>query len=164
MSATGLLTARCDPYGAESQVQLLGGMYPESHKGRIMWHCSNQAQARYRMVCTGGEYGTRLAPGGEVAGFHCEGGHRGQVMPLCKDHVREIQKRQSDLCPACAFPPQARQHQAEAEYAQAQLYHAWNFELMARWTSVLDQARAALDELNARGLVHKCPLKLIEVS
>lgn len=165
MTGTGLLTAMCDPYGAESGIRLLGGLYPESHTGRIMWHCSNRAAARYRMTCQGGDYGSRSAPdGGLVAAFHCDGGHRGQVMPLCLDHVREIGRRQSGLCPACAWPPRARMLQEQADQLQMRLAAAWDFSTMAKLSAMLDQVRAALDELNAQGIVHKCPLKLIEVS
>ena len=92
---TGLLTDRCDPYGAESRIQLLGGIYPESHNGRIHWHCTKRAEARYRMICTGGEYGTRGKAsdvgtfGTLVVGTTCPGGHQGQVRPLCTDHRRD---------------------------------------------------------------------------
>jgi hypothetical protein len=164
---TGLLTARCDPYGAESRISLMGGIYPESHVGRIMWHCSNQARARYRMVCRGGEYGTRMAPdGGTVAAYLCPGGHRGQVMTLCDDHRREIAKRQAGACPACLYPPAARGVIAELEQAQARMSGLGFFQLpeLAALTSRSDQLMAAGDELIARGIIHTCPLELVEVS
>lgn len=164
---TGLLTARCDPYGAESRIQLLGGIYPEDHTGRIMWHCDNLAQARYRMVCTGGEYGTRQAPdGGLVAAYHCDGGHKGQVMPLCKDHRREIARRQAGACPTCLYPAKARGIFAQLEQVQAQMSTpgVMNMRLLAWLHSQSDQLMAAGDELIARGIVHKCPLRLVEVS
>jgi hypothetical protein len=164
---TGLLTARCDPYGAESRIRLLGGVYDESHTGRIKWHCQNRAAARYRMVCTGGGYGERVAPdGGLVAATVCPGGHQGQEMALCDDHRREIQRRQAGACPACLYPPRARGVLAELEAVQAQISTLGFFRLpeLARLTSISDQLMAAGDELISRGIVHKCPLTLVEVS
>ena len=163
---TGLLTARCDPYGAESRIQLLGGVYPEAWAGRIMWHCQNRAAARYRMVCTGGAYGQRTAPdGGTVPAYECPGGHAGQVMPLCTDHRREIQKRQSDLCPRCAYPPAARGMQERADALQLQMQAArGDWPQLAALQAGLDQVTARFAELMELGIVHKCPLRLIEVS
>lgn len=164
---TGLLTARCDPYGAESRIQLMGGIYPESHTGRIKWHCTKQARARYRMVCTGGDYGQRTAPdGGLVAAYSCTGGHQGQFMELCDDHRREIARRQAGACPACLYPPQARSIIADLEQVQALISGLGLFRLpeLAKLTSRSDQLMAAGDELIARGVVHKCPLLLVEVA
>jgi hypothetical protein len=167
---TGLLTDRCDPYGAESKVQLVGGVYPDSHVGRIMWHCDNRATGRYRMVCSGGEYGTRRAPdGGQVAAYHCEGGHQGQTMPLCLDHRREIAKRQSEACPRCLFPLDSAPLFRDLEdtqrlISQIMQYPFVDFKLVARLTAKSDQLMAAGDELIARGIVHKCGLQLVEVS
>lgn len=170
MTGTGLLTARCDPYGAESRIQLMGGLYPENHVGRIMWHCDNRAEARYRMTCTGGEYGSRIAPdGGTVAAFTCQGGHQGQVMALCTDHRREIARRQAEMCPRCAYPPRVAPLFKELEQVQMQLSALqqslfMDFSAMARLSAKQDQLMAAGDDLIAQGIVHKCPLRLVEVS
>lgn len=164
---TGLLTARCDPYGAESRIQLLGGIHPESHVGRIMWHCDRPAVARFRMVCQGGVYGQRVAAdGGQLAAYTCPGGHRGQIMPLCKDHRVEIARRQAGLCPACAYPEQAREPAAQLEQVQRAMAAVppWDLPRRARLTSLHDQLAARMTELTQRGIVHRCPLKLIEVS
>lgn len=163
---TGLLTSRCDPYGAESRIKLLGGLYPESYRGRIMWHCENRASARYRMVCTGGEYGRRVSPdGGLVPSFICDGGHQGQVMELCTDHRREIAKRQSDLCPACAYPPRARDVTERIEYLSFRLREAaLNLPLYAKMTAQMQQLSDEMTELRDQGIIHKCPLRLVEVS
>jgi len=144
----------------------MGGIYPEDHVGRIMWHCDNLAAARYQMTCTGGEYGTRTAPdGGIVAAYHCDGGHRGQVMPLCTDHRREIAKRQAESCPKCLYPDQARGIFVQLEQVQAEMSGVFlDWGRLARLTSLSDQLMAAGDELIARGVVHKCPLRLVEVS
>lgn len=164
---TGLLTARCDPYGAESRIQLMGGIYDESHTGRIKWHCEKQARARYRMICAGGDYGTRTAPdGGIVAATVCPGGHQGQPMALCDDHRREIARRQAGACPACLYPAEARATIAQLEQVQAQIAGLGFFRLpeLAALTSRSDQLMAAGDEMIARGVIHKCPLNLVEVS
>lgn len=163
-----LLTERCDPYGAESRIQLLGGMLHERHVGRIMWHCSERATARYRMMCTGGQYGKRLAPdGGQVPAYTCDGGHTGQVMPLCSAHVAEIGRRQSGLCPRCAFPEEAAQlygalNAAHMAYSQVMAIGDWS--QGARIMADIELGRARMDEMTALGMIHKCPLVLVEVS
>lgn len=168
MGSTGLLTARCDPFGAESQIKLLGGLYPEDQVGRIMWHCSHRAGARYRMVCTGGEYGQRYAAGlGVGSAYRCDGGHRGVVMPLCDSHRKSIAGRQSDLCPACAYPPAARELAMLQELQQGEmyvLYQAGRLAEAARLGHSLENLRGQMNELITRGVVHKCPLRLVEVS
>ena len=165
MGNTGLLTDRCDPYGAESQIKLLGGLYPESYNGKHHWFCAERAVARFRMVCTGGAYGTRTAPdGGTVAAYSCDGGHRGQVMPLCASHRAEIQRRQSSLCPACAYPPEARALSERIEHLQARIGAAWDLGQRAALLSRHDQAAARMTELRDAGIIHNCPLRLIEVS
>lgn len=164
---TGLLTARCDPYGAESRIQLLGGLYPESHNGPRHWHCSQPATARYRMECVGGAYGQRLSPSGIVPATDCAGGHRGQVMSLCAGHRREIARRQSGLCPACAYPPAARTLTTQLEALQPELFRlqaVGDMAGLARATLLFDDMRGQMDELITRGVVHKCPLRLVEVS
>jgi len=186
MTGTGLLTQRCDPFGAESRVQLLGGIYPEQQVGKIMWHCAEPAIGRYRMICLGGDYGTRTASdGGLITAYHCDGGHKGQVMPLCRIHVRDFTTGPpkagytrdlrtpvgqiggtvaTDLCPRCAYPPEARALQETADRLQQELARCFLLPDFARLTAAQDQVRARLDELNQTGRVHKCPLTLVEVS
>lgn len=164
---TGLLTARCDPYGAESKIQLVGGIFPESMAGRIMWHCDNAAVARFRMTCQGGRYGQRIAPdGGLVPITICDGGHKGQAMPLCADHRVEIQRRQSDLCPRCAWPEEAVQLNQQITYLQnvMQRIHPLDMPKLAAVMAKHDQLAARMTEMNEQGLIHKCPLRLVEVS
>jgi hypothetical protein len=170
---TTLLTDRCDPYGAESQIQLLGGVYPESHNGRIHWHCEKRATARYRMICTGGEYGTRRKTGDVgtfgtmVAGRVCPGGHRGQIMPLCLDHRREIARRQSEACPACLYPPAGRSLSEAIEANQRDWQMAMTLQdwpAIARLAARHEVLSASMSEMMAAGIIHKCPLNLVEVS
>lgn len=165
---TGLLTQRCDPYGAESRIQLMGGIYPESRVGRIMWHCKALAAARYTMVCTGGSYGYRTAAdGGPLPAFECPGGHKGQPVPLCADHRRQIAKRQAGLCPACVSPPQARELMEAMETRQRDQSNAvalGYYVAAAKLGDVLENLQGQMNELLARGIVHRCPLRLEEVS
>jgi hypothetical protein len=154
----GLLGQRCDPYGAESKIQLMGGLHPERDLGRHMWHCDRLATGRFRMVC--------------------RHGHRGHIMPLCgpglvrgpagavilhPGHIAEISRRQSDMCPKCIWPPEALAYR-EADLAgqndlrQAMMLGDRAGEARAK-QKMLDAGRG-IDELMTRGLVHKCPLRL----
>lgn len=199
---TGLLTSRCDPFGAENgKISLLGGVMPESMVGKVMWRCEEPATGRFRMICTGGDYGHRLqADGGLIRAYHCEGGHKGQVMPLCVKHQRDFTVGPpkagytrdlktpvgqiggtiaNELCPACAYPPEARtltevadRLQQEMSVIKAAPIRALGLmaeignmrEKFARLEREQDKIRARLDELHATGRVHKCPLRLKEVS
>lgn len=160
-----LLRQRCDPYGRESQIQLLGGLYPESRASATaleMGYCPRVADGVFRMVC--------------------ECGHRGQRMPLCgpglaqdsrgewypfKGHIASIQERQAGLCPPCAFPPRARELAEAMEARQADAYRAMASGLLtaaAKLGQAVEDLRAEMDELTRRGIVHRCPLTLVEES
>lgn len=202
MTNTGLLTDRCDPYGIESTVRLFGGVFPDNMMGRYVWYCEQRAGARFRLICTGGDYGTRQAPdGGTVPAYHCDGGHKGVVMPLCTKHQRELATRgyrqpralrtaaydgegheqhwapgsivggtkANEVCPACAMPPPARSLNEEAGYLTGEIgrYMQLGLDLSAPVVQMrhrLEQVSAELNDMNRRGLVHKCPLRLVEVS
>lgn len=188
MSNTGLLTSRCDPYGAESTIRLLGGTLPENMAGRYHWYCAQRAEARFRFVCTGGEYGERRQPdGGLIAAYHCPGGHMGPVMPLCKRHQRELAAgppppgftksmqpygvvggtKANEMCPACAMPPAARTLMDEANALQEAMSQAMWLGLMSEVARLDGQQRLVrerLTEMYHTGRVHRCPLKLTEVS
>lgn len=160
-----LIKQRCDPYGRESAIRLMGGIYPDSRisaSAQVMGYCPRPAEGTYRMVCA------------------C--GHRGQPMPLCgpglaqdargewyphPGHVASIQRRQADLCPPCAFPPVARELAEAMERRQADAYRATqlgHLRAAAQLGQAVEDMRAAMDELTALGIVHKCPLRLVEVS
>jgi hypothetical protein len=189
---TAIITQRCDPFGVERErygEKLAGGLYSEASVGKYVWHCQEPVIGRYRMICTGGDYGfRRQADGGLIAAYHCDGGHRGQVMALCKLHVRDFTTgppkpgwsadkrtphgqiggtRANDTCPACVAPPRARELMARADFLQQQLSAMMIHGILNRVVAIqseLDQVRAGLDELHERGIVHKCPLILREVS
>lgn len=202
VTGTGLLTDRCDPYGIESTVRLFGGVFPDKMMGRYIWHCPERAEARFRLVCTGGEYGSRVAPdGGIVAAFHCEGGHKGPPMPLCRKHQRELGTpgyaqprplrsaaydgdgheqhwapgsvvggpKANETCPACVLPPKARELNEKAGHLAGEIgrYELMGMGLAApviRMRADLEGVRMELDAMNMTGEIHKCPLRLVEVS
>jgi len=158
----GIIRQWCDPYGAETRIKLYGGMFPESQLGRHMWHCPREAAGKFRMVC--------------------ECAHRGQPMPLCgpglvrapdgvvvfhPGHIAEISRRQAGSCPACVWPPAARVFKEADEAAQRDLAAALAIgdrRAQARAKQAMVDAGLGLDELAARGVVHKCPLHLEAVS
>ena len=169
-SNTGLLTARCDPYGAESQIKLFGGLYPESMNGKHHWFCENSAVGRFRMVCTGGTYGHKLAnDGGSVQPHHCDGGHKGQVMPLCADHRIEIQRRQAGVCPRCAMGAGNEEvlgTMQRIESLQQELQSYYNFGLLIQVMQIQSRIEAEghrMTEFYEQGITHRCPLQLVEV-
>ncbi len=145
---TGLLRAKCDPYGSESAIKLLGGVYPEKYAGKTMWHCRNYADGRYRA--------------------ECQLGHKsGCIMPLCYDHVRSLQARQMGLCPRCAYPPEAinlgnwiEQHQIAFAAALQVNDRASADRLISR----IQEMTQRMTELWQTGVIKKTPLTLAEVS
>lgn len=158
----GLIGQRCDPYGAESRVQLMGGLYGEEYLGRHMWHCPRLATARFRMVC--------------------RHGHRGQIMPLCgpgvvrapdgqamfhPGHIYEIAKRQGGACTRCIWPPEALVCREADLAGQAELAAAiatGDRAAQVRAQRKMIQAGQEIDELMTRGIVHRCPLRLEAVA
>lgn len=161
-----LLRQRCNPYGREDdRIRLLGGLYPEHRASALaleMGFCPRPAEGVYRMVC--------------------DCGHQGQAMPLCgpgrmqdargewyptPGHVASIQRRQAGLCPPCAFPPVARELAEAMERRQADAYRAGqlgHYRAAAQLAAAVEDMRAAMDELTALGIIHKCQLRLVEVS
>jgi hypothetical protein len=145
---TGLIRAKCDPYGSESAIRLVGGVYPESHVGRIMWHCGNYSDGRFRA--------------------ECQLGHKsGIVMPLCYSHVRSISERQMGLCPRCAWPVEAINLNNWINSAQRSLSASLMVKDLAavrRWAQQLERMQARMTELYQTGVIKRTPLTLGEVS
>lgn len=153
MTTPAIITRRCNPYGHETggPQRLLGGVYGPEYEGRYKWTCSHPATLRVRMSC--------------------EHGHRGQVMELCLPHAREIQRRQAGLCPACAWPPEARMWQEVIERLQnelAVLAAAGDYLLRSpqalRVKQRIEGAGYRMTELYQSGVIKKIPLTLTEVS
>jgi hypothetical protein len=137
---------RCDPFGYESggPKHLEGGFYSTDSLGPHLWQCKARADARYRHTC------------------RC--GHQGKPKWLCPGHVYMIGKRMSGVCPPCAHPPaeieiQASMHQVRQSAAPGMS----TIELMGLQGKLWD-LQDRLNELVTRGLVHRCPVRLTEVS
>jgi len=146
-----VISRRCNPYGHESggPKRLLGGLYGPEYEGERKWTCENPATLRTRM--------------------ECPYGHRGQVMELCEDHAREIQRRQAGLCPPCAYPPEARMWTEVIERSQQDLavLNARGQFNSARGRALragIESAGARMTELSQTGVIRKVPLKLTEIS
>lgn len=152
LSGTTVIMPRCNPYGHETggPKRLEGGMYGPEYEGKYKWVCARRAAVRVRMVC-------------ELRG------HRGQIMHLCRPHAIEIQKRQSELCPRCAWPPQARSWNEVIMRLQnelAVLYAAGQFHSPRAATirSQIEGAGHHMTELMQNGTIRKVALRLVEVS
>jgi hypothetical protein len=162
-AGAAVITRRCNPYGHETggPRHLLGGLYGPEHEGPQKWHCENPAEVRCRMKCAFG--------------------HRGQIMNLCRSHAIEIQRRQADLCPKCAWPPAAvgineamnyLQREITALAAQGEmagLLVAGSGTLvpagrMRQLTRQLEQHQEQMTELWRSGAIKKTPLRLEEIS
>jgi hypothetical protein len=88
-------------------------------------------------------------------------------MPLCEDHRQEIARRQSDSCPACLYPPAGRALTEAIEANQYELQVAMTMQdwpVIARLTARHEVMSASMSEMMAAGVIHKCPLLLVEVS
>lgn len=150
--AGGVLLDRCNPFGFESggPTALEGGFYDLRSLGPHLWQCKARADATYQL--------------------HCEHGHKGRRMKLCNGHAMMIRKRMSGVCTACVHPPEelALQEAMERIRQDPSNYRAASaVELernQQRAVSRLWDIQAQLDELVERGIVHRCPLTLREVS
>jgi hypothetical protein len=140
----------CDVYGYErDDIQVLGGTRNPGAEP-YPWQCRNYAQGRYRMIC---RYD-----------------HPGPIVNLCYGHVEMIQTHHSraknQLCPRCALTPKARELDEKMTWLMQQIANprAWPDE-RRRWAQALEDARAEMDELRARGTITTgAPLRLEEVS
>jgi hypothetical protein len=164
MGAT-LLRQRCDPYGRESKIQLMGGLFPERRASKTaleIGFCPRPAEGIYRMVCACGHKGQRMP----LCGPGIVADARGKNYPH-PGHVASIQRRQAGLCPPCAFPPIARELAEVAEAKMTDLQNANRLGMQGAALIIinaLEACQAQLDELVTRGIIHRCPLKLVEVS
>ena len=133
----------CNPYGYEDDRMVVLGGTRDPQREAYQWQCRNYADARYWMTCANG--------------------HRGRVT-LCYGHVWMIGRRQAGLCPRCALPPRARELEERCNGIMRELPAAWPDD-RRRLAQVMDDARAELDEMRARGLISTgAPLRLEEVS
>lgn len=149
--STAFAIGRCNPFGHETggPQHLLGGMYGPQFEGKTKWVCENPATVRARMMCAKG--------------------HKGQEMKLCLPHAVEIQKRQSGLCPPCAWPPEALQWHEVIETTQNELAFLnsigqWDTHQARLLRASVESASTRMTELYTNGTIQKNPLKLTEVS
>jgi hypothetical protein len=148
---------RCNPFGYATDAgpkHLLGGLYGPEYAGKMTTDhtgvhgvavCEAPHAARYRMVC--------------------EAGHaRGEVMELCDYHAGVIVARMSDCCPACVWPAPALEINEAINRVQNELSRTRDLVTAARLRARAKDLGRSMDELIARGVIRKRPLRLVEVS
>jgi hypothetical protein len=151
--------ARCNPYGYATDAgpkHLMGGMYGPQYAGRQTTErngirgpaiCTRTADRRMRLVCP---YG-----------------HAGPVMDLCGLHALEIMDRMAQCCTRCVWPDAARGVNEAIDWLLAErgeAIAAGDKVRAAKLTDAIDDHARQMDELMARGIIRKVPLKLVEVS
>lgn len=187
MAAT-LLLERCNPYGAETggPRRVMGGLHgPGSAAtpgmdlpGNVAqgeWLCPQQAQVRVRMECRCGHRG-QVMP---LCSWHDEIAEHGEMVAgtyrrvssviRVRGHYEEIQRRQAGACLRCLYPGRFAADYKSIEAWQGEL--AYLYDIGAWYSAQAKAARrkiedlvAGFDEGNARGEIHRCPLRLIPVS
>lgn len=156
-AAPGLAVVRCNPFGHSTgrggdrgPRHLMGGLYGPQYEGDKKWFCPNRADGRYRMTC------------------QCDPPHRGQEMPLCYPHVAMIGKRMAGICPPCVMPPEALALHERIQAAQAGAVMlargGADRATVGRAIAEAEQLGLMMTDLVKRGVAHRCPLTLTEVS
>lgn len=187
MAAT-LLLERCNPYGAETggPRMVMGGLHgPGSAATPGMdlpdnvaqgeWSCPQQAQVRVRMECRCGHRGRVMA----LCSWHEEITEHGEMVGgsvrrvreviRVRGHYEEIQRRQAGACIRCLYPGRFAADYKSIEAWQGELAYlrdlgAWYSRRAAEVRRKIEDLVAGFDEGNARGEIHRCPLRLIPVS
>jgi hypothetical protein len=188
----GILLERCNVYGAETggPRRVLGGLYgPQSATSPGLglpdnveqgeWICERPAAVRVRMVCRCSHKGQVMAlcSWEDATAYHGEAGPGGAIRQVShtvrqRGHYQEVQRRQSGLCPACAFPKgngwdfAALMKSVQAWQAELTAYwpHHWRVARAVEIRAQLEDATRLFDEGRALGVIHNCPLKLEPVS
>jgi hypothetical protein len=187
-----LLLERCNPYGAETggPRHVMGGLYgprsaatpddtlPENvQQGE--WLCRQQAQVRAYLLCRCGHRG-RVMP---LCSWHDEISERGEMIAgttrkiatvvRVRGHYEEIQRRQAGACIRCLYPAADGRDFAAAhktiEAYQGELAYlndmgAWRSAQARNARQKIEDIVAGFDEGIARGIIHRCPMRLIQVS
>lgn len=187
-----LLKARCNPYGAESggPRRVLGGLYGSRSAAapglglpaaveQGEWACEQPAEVRCRMICRCGHTGQimELCSWHDEVSYHGEAGPGGKIRQVRgtirqRGHFEEIQRRQSELCPRCAWPTgngwdfAALQKAVQAWQAELSAYwpHRWRHPRAQEIRQCLETASELFDEGRRTGVIHNCPMKLVPVS
>lgn len=183
-----LIGGRCNPYGAETggPRRILGGLHgPASAESPGMslpasveqgeWPCQQRAQVRCRMICRCGHKGQIM----ELCSWHDEDNYRGEFVAGTfrqvretvrqRGHFEEIQRRQADLCPRCAFPGEYAAlykefHEWGNTLAMINAAGGWRSRRAVAVRAYLENIGAKFDEGRAAGIIHNCPLTLTPVS
>jgi hypothetical protein len=150
---------RCNPYGYATDAgpkHLMGGMYGPAYAGKQVTErdgihgpavCTLPADRRVRMIC--------------------DRGHAGPVMDICGAHAIEIMARMAQCCTRCVWPSQARGLNEAMDWLMAEMADARAKGDGVRYGKLeaqLNDYARSMDELVARGIIAKVPLKLVEVS
>lgn len=150
---------RCNPYGYATDAgprHLMGGFYDARYAGRMTTErdgihgpavCERPADRRMRLVC--------------------ERGHAGPVMDLCGQHAAEIMSRMAQCCTRCVWPAEARGVNESCDWIMAEMAEARSIGDAVRYAKLeaaLNDYARQMDELVARGVIAKVPMKLVEVS
>lgn len=150
---------RCNPYGYGTDagpVHLMGGMFGPEYAGHSslvnrdgvhgLGICERPATVRVRMICTG------------------PAEHAGPIMDLCLYHVAEIKGRMAGTCTRCVWPDEARAVNEQIEAAMREAAGVRDLAMANRLRAKVADLGAQMDELIARGVIAKHPLRLVEVS
>lgn len=164
----GLLVQSCEAYenkAGEGPKHLEGGFYDLRSLGPHVWTCRARADGLYRVecACTRGER--------EVPPAQHPLPHRKDTW-LCNGHLSMIRKRGSGVCPPCVHPPAELEIQEAMNYtreaARALLPNARSLAdvalIQSKAEAKLWDLQESLNQLVARGIVHRCPVTLREVS
>ena len=147
---------RCNPFGYATDAgpqRLMGGLYGPEYAGKMTTDrtgvhgvavCEAPYSARYRLVC--------------------EAGHTGEIMELCNRHAGEITGRMSSTCTRCVWPAEALVLNEAIERVQTELSRTYDLVAAARLRGRAEDLGRQMDELIARGIIARRPLRLVEVS
>lgn len=148
--------ARCNPFGYGSDAgprHLMGGLYGPEYAGKMTISadgvhgvavCEETASARFRLVCPAG--------------------HTGPIMDLCQRHAGMIMARMAATCTACVWPAQAIALNDAINSVSNQICRTRDLVSAARLRDRAADLGRQMDELIARGIIARRPLKLVEVS
>jgi hypothetical protein len=186
-----LLLGRCNPYGAETggPRRVMGGLHgpasatldPAAMPGlpanvaQGEWSCPQPAQVRVKMICACGHVGDIM----ELCSWHDEISYRTEHVAgtfrripenvRVRGHYEEIQRRQAGACIRCLYPGHyAEEYKSmfawQQELAYLRDYGQWYSERGSYVRGKIEEIVARFDEGNADGTIHRCPMKLEQVS
>jgi hypothetical protein len=147
---------RCNPFGYATDAgpaSLMGGLYGPEYAGKMTTDrtgthgvavCEEPYAARYRMVCPEG--------------------HTGPIMELCNRHAAMITGRMSSTCTRCVWPGPALEINDAINRVQTELSRTADYVSAMRLRDRANQLGRDMDELIARGIIRRRPLRLVEVS